>query len=450
MPSREPAIADEARVAPAPLDGAAPLPRRARPASPPLSALAVALLLLALALSACGGGSKGSGSSNTAQAHTSATAASQASTTTTQPGPAATPVPSSSVPSSTIVARVQGKTITLGQVRTLMGSASAPEALPDAPGYVQCAAAAKAKAEHAGLSPQPSEAELKQKCQKTYEGLFSASVSKAIHTLWLQGEARERGISLSPEAVLREFDQAKKSFKSNAEFESYRQKAHLSIAQMLDEVKINKIGDALFALIKAKQHPASPADVAAYYASHRKDFLIPEGRDVRIVRTTTKAGAESAMRELRSGKSFAQVASHLTQIGQPIGAAKGEVKDLKPGVYEEKSLNDPIFTAKLHRLYGPLDIIAAHKTIAPETNSGYFIFEVTATVPARQTPLSAVKATLAAKLTEKQKYQVLGGFIAAFRRKWTARTDCQAGYVVRNCKQFKKAGASEAEDPYTL
>jgi hypothetical protein len=36
------------------------------------------------------------------------------------------------------------------------------------------------------------------------------------------------------------------------------------------------------------------------------------------------------------------------------------------------------------------------------------------------------------------------------QERWTAKTDCKAGYVVRNCKQFKGAKAAEAVDPYTL
>jgi hypothetical protein len=40
-------------------------------------------------------------------------------------------------------------------------------------------------------------------------------------------------------------------------------------------------------------------------------------------------------------------------------------------------------------------------------------------------------------LATPQRQQVLNKFSEEFKRKWTARTDCQAGYVVPICKQYK-------------
>jgi foldase protein PrsA len=350
------------------------------------------------------------------------------------------------------VATVAGKPIRLGEIRHLMVIGNSGQPLPDPPSYASCVAkekAALAAKASEGAGTQQSEAQLRQVCQEHYEKLLQSALSKAIHTRWLLGEAAEERIDVSPEEVLREFDEGRKSFKSNAEFEKYRKSTGQSITDMLGELKTGKVADAIFKRIKAKEHAATSAEVAAYYNAHRQKYAIPEGRDVRIVRTTTKAGALNALKELRAGKSFAEVAKQLTEIGQPIGAEHGIVKGLLPGVFEEKSLNDPIFAAQLHHLYGPLQITAQHKTIAPETNSGYFIFEVTGLVPARQTPLSRVKGEIAASLTEAQKNQTLSGFILAFRARWKARTDCRAGYVVRNCKQFT-GGPKKAEDPYTL
>jgi PPIC-type PPIASE domain len=389
---------------------------------------------LCLGIAACGGASK-SGSTGTTT-HNSANAATQAATTSSVP-PAAPP--------QKVIAQVGSQQITWATVSRLMTLASAPEAVPDPPSYTSCVAAMKSGEEGA----QKSEGELKQSCSRRYRTLLDSAVSKAIHSRWLIGEADELGIRISPAAVREEFDASKKSFKTAAEFEAYRKSTGQSVAEMMEEIKLGKVADAIFKLVASKEHAASAAEVASYYRSHSAQFGTPAGREVRIFRTTSKAAAVKAAGEVKAGKSFAEVAKALSAVGQPLGAKDGVVKDLLPGAYEEKALNDPIFSAKLHKLYGPLEISGGHKTIAPETNSGFFVFEVVGLVPGKQAPLAAVKASIAQSLTKAQKEKTLAGFIAAFRKKWTSRSSCEAAYVVRNCKQYKGAEAG-GSDPFTL
>jgi hypothetical protein len=391
----------------------------------------------ALGLLACGGGT-GETTRASTSTHDSATAATQADNTSIATAP-------SSVSPKKLVARVGPTAINYATVEHLMALGSAPEPLPDPPAYTGCIAAANAGEGAA----QQADSQLKQGCVERYEHIRQSAISKAIHTQWLLGEAAEQGIRVSPADVQKEFAASKKSFKTKAEFDAYRKNAGLSVADMMSEIKLGKVADAIFKLITDKQHPATSAEVAAYYDAHQTQFGTPPGRTVRVFRTTTKASADKAKAEVEAGKSFAEVAKQLSAIGQPIGAKEGVVKDLLPGAYEEKSLNDAIFTAKLHRLYGPLQIYGGHKTIAPETNDGFFVYEVVGTVPGKQTPLAKVKGSIATALTKADKDKTLAGFIAEFRRKWTARTDCEPGFVVRNCKQFKGAKPA-SEDPYTL
>jgi foldase protein PrsA len=323
------------------------------------------------------------------------------------------------------------------------------EPVPDPPSYSACVARRKAAAAAKALegAPQQSEAQLKEGCQKAYRELFEHSLSAATHNVWIAGEAREEGIHVSRGAVLHEFALSSGSFKTKAQFKAYLKSTGQTVAEMQSEIKLGKVSDEIFRRIKAKAHPATKADVAAYYAAHRQKYAIPEGRDVRILRTTSRASALNVVKELKSGKSFAQLAKQLSAIGQPIEAEHGLVKDLLPGVYEEKPLNDAIFSAKLNQLYGPLELKAAHKTIAPETNSGFFIFEVIKTIAPKQTPLGAVRNSIAEELTKADAEKTLSTAIAAIRAKWTARTDCAPEYVVRNCRQFKGAALA---DRFTL
>jgi foldase protein PrsA len=391
-----------------------------------------------LGVAACGATHEGDRGSET---HSSAAQGTQASTTTISPSTASP---------HKIVAHVAAKPITLATVEHLMAVASAPTPPPDPPSYPRCIAGLRAEPRESTRSgPMQNEAQLKVACQRRYEELFKEALSRAIHNQWLIGEAAELGVSVGKREVQQELDAGRKSFKTNAKFEAYRKTTGRTIADMTSELKLNKLTQKIFQWIKDKEHAVSSGDVARYYESHRQRFEIPSGRTVRIVRTATEGSALTVKRELQSGKSFMAVAKDLSAIGQPIGARGGEVKDLKPGVFEEKSLNDAIFSAQLNRLYGPMKLTAGHKTIAPETNTGFFIFEVTRIVPRSQTPLTQARSSIAETLVTTQKNQTVTSFVTAFRRKWKARTDCEAGYIVKYCRQFK-ASKAEAADLYTL
>jgi PPIC-type PPIASE domain len=354
--------------------------------------------------------------------------------------------PPAKIAPSTILAHVASTPITFAQVEHRMHLQSPEAPLPDPPAYSSCIARERAKAGGA----QKSEGELKESCRTSYEHLLQLALSTAIHNLWLVGEAAEEGIHVSAREVQEEFQASKAQFRSEAQFNAYRKSTGQTLADMKEEVRIGKYSDAIFKNIKAREHPITDAEVLAYYNAHKSQYTIPEGRDVKILRTTTEASALRAKQELRQGKSFASIAKGLSSVAQPITAKDGEVKDLIPHLFEEKTLNNAIFNAKLNQLYGPLRVASVRRTIAPESNSGFFLFEVIKTIPARPVPLGQVRNGIAEELAKTQKERNLETSIAKIKAKWRARTICQAGFIVDNCSQYKAREAEAHKDPFTL
>ena len=416
-----------------------------------------ALLALSLALSACGSSAKPKPSSATQSASKSApsTPASRAASEAAQAASArakalaedtsqlATPT---KLAPSTVLAHVGGVPITFKDVQRQMFLKSPQTPLPDPPSYSACIARVKGTQSGTGRS----EAQLKEACELSYKQLFQLALSTAIHSQWLIGEAAEEGVRVSPAEVKEEFNASKKQFRSEAEFAAYRKGSGQTISDMLFEIKLGKLSTGIFKNIQSKERPVTEASVAAYYRSHQSRFRIPEGRDLRILRTTSEAAALRARQQLKAGKSFASVAKELVGIGQPILSKNAEVKDLVPGVYGEKVLNDAIFSAAPHRLYGPVRVASVRRTIAPESDSGFFLFEVLASVPAHTTPLAQLKTQLKEELLKAEKERTVSGAIAKIRAKWIARSDCQSGFVVKNCSQYKGSSQTEAGDPFTL
>jgi hypothetical protein len=57
-------------------------------------------------------------------------------------------------------------------------------------------------------------------------------------------------------------------------------------------------------------------------------------------------------------------------------------------------------------------------------------------------PLSAVSTSIKQELRSQDQERAFSAFKTAFRKRWTARTDCRAGYVVLECKQYKTSGSA--------
>jgi foldase protein PrsA len=408
--------------------------------------LTATLVCAGLGVAACGS----SGGAHTAKARAVTTTSAATQPAEVEPAVTASEIviPRRAIPSAQAVAQVGAKGITWGAVVHQMSIENHGAPLPDPPSFSACVG--RLKATEAGFAS-PAEATLQQNCRKQYEQLLREALTLTIHHQWILGEAREEGLSASPREVSEEFQHGKRTlFHSSAEYEANRKKSGKSVADVMFELKLGKLTQAIFKNLKKQEHQISAAEVAAYYKAHRRRFLLPAGLAVRIVRATTRSSAAIILQQLKDGKSFASAAHELSAIGQPIGAENGEVADLKPGVFEEKRLNDAIFSAKPNRIYGPLELIATHRTIAPETNSGFFIFEVTKATPASHIPLSRVKAKLELELSEAQRARIFPPFILAYRHRYKARTDCRPGFIVIYCRQSPVSKAQEDVDPYTL
>jgi foldase protein PrsA len=416
---------------------------------------------ICLALLALGVGALGCGSSHGVQRGTSAKASSApAPATSTAPGliqPVSQRAPEVPLPQGAgarrTIATVGNQKISAAEVERFMQVKRSGAPVPDPPSYKACIAGLKAGKPQLGEAVlHQSEAQLTQICKVRFQDQVSNALARAIHNRWLLGEAAEEGIKVSDREVQAEIAASKRAFHSNAKFEAYLKTTGQSLGEVELEGRLNLLFERIFKRIESKEHSPGRAEVAAYYAAHPQQFTIPEGRDVRIVRTSTAASAARVMQELRSGKSFAAAALELSAIGQPVKTKNGEVRDLIRENYQEPALRNAIFSTQPGRLTGPIQVIAAHRTIASETNSGYFIFEVRRIVPAHETPLAQLRGALTQELVEQRKKQAVASFTRAFKHRWAARTDCRPGYVVTAfCSRFKQSKAEvAAEDPYSL
>ena len=332
--------------------------------------------------------------------------------------------------SRTVVAAVQGKPITEGQLRHAMASAGVSrQEVPEPPHYAACIEQART-----GAGSTKATAQLERDCQARYRTLLVPALNSLIHARWLIGEAAEEGLKLDQAALSREYASAARQPQS----QSALARSGRSFADLKSGLMLAQLSDRIYEGIERRTPRVTPARVSSFYDMHRRSFRLPERRDLRIVRTASDAAAKGVRRQIEAGRSFASVVRQI-KLPQPVFTKEAFLPGLVPHSFSEKVLNDAIFKAPTGALEGPVRI-----------SLGYYVFKVTRVRHPRQQTLAEVRSAIERQLPEQLHKQVLARFVKAFRAKWRARSDCRPGYVVEDCRQYQGSGIAADRDPYTF
>jgi foldase protein PrsA len=338
--------------------------------------------------------------------------------------------------SQQVVARVQNQPITLGELHHLMGSMGpSKQEVPQPPDFTRCVAQRATSAQ--GRSP----AELVRDCKSRYEELKRTALNLLIHARWISLEARQAGIRSDESALDREIAQG---LKSAAEAGQTLESTGRTISDVKYWQRLNQYSTALFHRAELHTPKVSEQRIADFYAQNKESFASPESRDLHLIRSDTATSAQRVLRAIRSGRSFQSVARELA-THQPIHTDEGSIEGLTYADYSEPRLSNAIFRAHPHQLEGPIELEASN---IPKIALGYYVFEVTRIHPARREGFAQARASIAARLPGILHELQLKADVAAFKRKWRARSDCRVGYVVEDCRQY--AHKPRFEDPYTF
>ena len=288
----------------------------------------------------------------------------------------------------------------------------APEhVVPDPPRYKACIAHQEA------LSPDSIAVAVKEECAQQYQELRQRVLGFLIASHWLLGEAAERGIGVSGGEV-----QGRLQVTSGARPAD----EHADEAQFAIEAEV--AAALLRRHLTSGEAPITEAQAIAYYKQNVKRYETPEERNIDIVeRIHSEAAARRVKSRLAPGASMSKAAIHES-------FTRMDPAEIVPN---KRAILRAIFAAKPGVLVGPLPL-----------NGMWCFFQVTRIVPAVVQSFASVHAAIAQQLAGERQQRRLAGLVAAWRRKWTARTDCRPGYVVQKCRQYD--GPRAPEDPHAF
>jgi foldase protein PrsA len=271
--------------------------------------------------------------------------------------------------------------------------------------------------------PSASKAELEHACLDQYAAARQEALSFLISSRWLTEEAAAQGMPVSYGEVQQRLEQKRKSYSTEAEFKE----SLTAIARTVPDLRLELEGELAQEKLRRKLAAEEPkitsAAVADYYHAHAQQYHIPEERYFDIGENFPSAAfARKVMRETNAGKPLPSIHEQLPS--KPYTDYNGE----------KRTIVEAIFKAVPNVVTGPIEL-----------NGYFFVIDITRVRPAYVQPLAQVKGAIAKKLAAEQRKRTLAAFIAAWRKRWIARTDCAPGYVVQQCRQY--TGARAPEEP---
>jgi foldase protein PrsA len=304
-------------------------------------------------------------------------------------------------------------------------------AVPDAPNYTKCVAAArKAQPKPTKGQPAQTDKQLKATCKQQYEGLRDQVMQFLINAEWLQGEAGDQGVKVTDAEVTKSFNQQKKQqFPKAKDFQNFLKQSGMTEEDLRLNVRLTLLSNKLRTKVTKGKDKVTPAQITQYYNKNKARFAQPETRDVLIILTKTEAQANAAKKALDSGTSFKAAAKKYSidpatkeQGGQLTGVAKGQ---------QDPAFDKAVFTAKKGVTGGPV-----------KTQFGWLVYQVEKITPAKQQTLQQATPQIRQQLVSTGQQGALQKFIKDFEKKWKDKTDCREGYVVQVCKNYKKPKTS--------
>jgi len=261
------------------------------------------------------------------------------------------------------------------------------------------------------------------------EALRQRALSFLISSQWLIGEAAAEGMRVTNAQVSRRLAEKERSFPGGRhEFEEFLHVVARTLADQELEIRVGLASEAIRRRLSAQEASITPVEVARQYQQHRAAYLVPEERAYEIVENIPSATlARTLKKEIEAGRS-------LSALSEKEAYPRKRSFSSYPG--EHRAVMEAIFKAAPHALAGPI-----------QGGTYYYLFYITRISAPFMRTFAQVRGAIASTLAAEQPRRRLASFTASWRRRWRAMTNCQTGFVVRECRQYAGPEAPKASLP---
>ncbi len=274
---------------------------------------------------------------------------------------------------------------------------------------------------------------------KQYDELEKTALGNLLDAIWIQGEAAEMGVTVTPKQIADEFKSIKaQNFKTKAEYAKFLKTSHLDQSEVDERVKLQILSTEIQKRLGENAATPSKSAIKDYYEEEKAtQFTKKPTRDVRLIVNKSKAKAEQAQALLEKDDSPANWKKVAAKYSvDPTSKTKG---GLIEGLSEE-TLGEPLGSTVFK---APLGQVQA----AIKGPSGYIVVEAEKSSPEKVQPFSEVQSQISSQLAQQAQQEAFTEFLSNYTSKWTSRTFCASAYAIERCSNFKGTGHPESAPP---
>jgi foldase protein PrsA len=259
-----------------------------------------------------------------------------------------------------------------------------------------------------------------------YDAVKQQVMQFLVSAKWIDGEAKERGLSATDAEVARQFKQTKdQSFPNNKAYQKFLKSSGQTEQDLLFRVKLDVLSNKIRQQVTEASANVSDGEIEDYYNDNEQQFSQPERRDLEVILTKTQAKALEAKKAVDGGQKWSAAAKKFSvdpaskeQGGKLLGVSKGQ---------QDPKFDAAIFTAVQSRVAGPV-----------KTDAGYYVFRVTKVTKATKQGLEQSKQGIKQLLVSQKQQKQLDQFSTNFRNTWRKRTDCAEDFVIADCRNGRE------------
>jgi parvulin-like peptidyl-prolyl isomerase len=261
---------------------------------------------------------------------------------------------------------------------------------------------------------------------RQYDAVKQQVMQFLVSAKWIEGEAKDRGLSATDAEVKRQFDQTKdQSFPNEKAYKRFLKTSGQTEQDLLFRVKLDVLSNKIRQQVTEQSQKVSDSEIEDYYNKNQQQFSQPERRDLEVILTKNQAKALEAKKAVDRRQKWSAAAKKYSvdpaskeQGGKLLGVSKGQ---------QDPKFDAAIFAAVQGRVAGPV-----------KTDAGYYVFRVTKVTKATKQGLEQSKQGIRQLLVSQKQQKDLDQFSTNFRNTWRKRTDCADDFVIPDCRNGRE------------
>jgi foldase protein PrsA len=270
---------------------------------------------------------------------------------------------------------------------------------------------------------------------RQYEAVKQQVMQFLVSAKWIEGEAKDRGLSATPAEVDRQFKETKdQSFPNEKAYQRFLRTSGQNEEDLKFRVRLDVLSNKIRQQVTESSQDVSNSEVEKYYNDNSQQFSQPERRDLEVVLSKKQADVLEAKRRIEGGEKWSKVAKELSddpaskdQGGKLLGVTKGQ---------QDPKLDAAVFAAVEKKVVGPI-----------KTDAGYYVFRVTKVTKASKQSLEQSQQGIRQLLVSQKQQKELDQFSKTFRNDWRSRTDCANDYKIADCRNGREETPTNATPP---